>query len=158
MGHAAPFAFTDDYTPAAGIDRLLTGTPPILGLAALEEGVRIIAEIGIERLVAKSRVLSQFLSAAIAQAAPDLACVSPEDPAARGSHLSYRHPQAYAVCQALIGRGVIPDFREPDVLRLGLAPAYLRFEDCWHAVQALGEVLASGEWERAEFRQRAAVT
>ena len=84
--------------------------------------------------------------------------ISPEDPSARGSQLSYRHPEAYAVSQALIGRGVIPDFREPDVLRLGLAPAYLRFEDCWHAAQALGEVLASGEWQRDEFNQRAAVT
>ena len=158
MGHAAPFAFTDDYAPAAGVDRLLTGTPPILGMAALEEGVRIIAEIGIERLVAKSRALSQFLAAAVAQAAPDLSCVSPADPERRGSQLSYRHPDAYAVSQALIARGVIPDFREPDVLRLGLAPAYLRFEDCWHAAHALGEVLASGEWQREEFRARAAVT
>ena len=158
MGHAAPFAFADDYAPAAGIDRLLTGTPPILGMAALEEGVRIIAEIGIERLVAKSRALSQFLADAVAQAAPDLPCVGPADPEKRGSQLSYRHSEAYAVCQALIGRGVIPDFREPDVLRLGLAPAYLRFEDCWHAAQALGEVLASGEWQREEFAQKAKVT
>jgi kynureninase len=158
MGHAAPFAFRDDYEPAPGIDRLLTGTPPILGLAALEEGVRLIAEIGIERLAAKSQRLSEFLRAAVAQAAPDLTCVSPDDPEPRGSHLSFRHPEAYAVAQALIARGVIPDFREPDVLRLGLAPAYLRFEDCWHAAQALGEVLASREWERAEFRTRAAVT
>lgn len=158
MSHAAPFAFTDDYAPAPGIERLLTGTPPILGLAALEEGVRLIAEIGIERLAAKSRALSEFFRAAIAQAAPDLPCVSPEDPAPRGSHLSFRHPEAYALCQALIARGVIGDFRDPDILRLGLAPAYLRFEDCWHAAEALGEVLASGEWRKSEFRQRAAVT
>jgi kynureninase len=158
MSHAAPFAFTDDYAPAPGIERLLTGTPPILGLVALEEGVRLIAEIGIERLSAKSRALSDFLRAAIAQVAPDLPCISPEGPAVRGSQLSFRHPQAYAIAQALIARGVIPDFREPDVLRLGLSPAYIRFEDCWHAAQALGEVLGSGEWERAEFRTRAAVT
>jgi kynureninase len=158
MGHAAPFAFVDDYAPAPGIERLLTGTPPILGLAALEEGVRLIAEIGVERLAAKAKALSQFLRAAIAEAAPDFPCVSPEDPAPRGSHLSFRHPEAYAVAQALIARGVIPDFREPDILRLGLAPAYLRFEDCWHAAQVLGEVLASGEWERDDFRARAAVT
>jgi kynureninase len=158
MSHAAPFAFADDYAPAAGIDRLLAGTPPILGMAALEEGVRIIAEIGIERLVAKSRALSEFLAAAVAETAPGLPSVSPADPEQRGSQLSYRHPEAYAVSQALIARGVIPDFRDPDVLRLGLAPAYLRFEDCWHAAQALGEVLASGEWQREEFKQRAAVT
>ena len=158
MGHAAPFAFRDDYVSAPGIEQLLAGTPPILGLAALEEGVRLIAEIGVERLAAKSRALSQFLRAAVAEVAPDLACVSPEDPQPRGSHLSFRHPEAYAIAQALIAHGVIPDFREPDVLRLGLAPAYLRFDDCWHAAQALGEVLASGEWERPEFKTRATVT
>jgi kynureninase len=158
FGHAEPFAFRDDYVPAPGIERLLTGTPPILGLAALEEGVRLIAEIGIERLWAKSQALSQFLRAAVAEAAPDLPCVTPEEPEPRGSQLSYRHPQAYAIAQALIARGVIPDFRDPDILRLGLAPAYIRFEDCWHAAQALGEVLASGEWEREEFRTRAKVT
>ena len=158
MGHAAPFAFSDDYAPAPGVGRLLCGTPPILGLAALEEGVKQIARIGIDRLVAKSRALSEFLRAAVAETAPDLPCISPEDPAARGSQLSFRHPEAYALSQALIARGVIGDFREPDILRLGLAPAYLRFEDCWNAAQALGEVLASGEWERAEFRQRAVVT
>ena len=158
MGHAAPFAFRDDYAPAPGIDRLLTGTPPILGLAALEEGVRLIAKIGLERLVAKSRALSEFLRAAIAEIAPGLPCISPTEPEQRGSQLSFRHREAYAICRALIARGVIPDFREPDILRLGLAPAYIRFEDCWHAAQALGEVLASGEWERAEFRTRAVVT
>ncbi|WP_305097365.1 kynureninase [Croceibacterium aestuarii] len=158
MGHAAPFAFTDDYAPAAGIGRLLTGTPPILGMVTLEEGVRIIAEIGIERLVAKSRALSEFLRAAMADFAPDLPCVSPADPARRGSQLSFGHPEAYALSQALIARGVIGDFRDPDILRFGLAPAYLRFEDCWHAAEALGEVLASGEWKREEFKQRAAVT
>jgi kynureninase len=158
MGHAAPFAFRDDYAPAPGIDRLLTGTPPILGLAALGEGVRLIAEIGVERLAAKSRALSQFLRAAVAEIAPDLPCVSPEDPVPRGSHLSFRHPNAYAIAQALIARGVIPDFRDPDILRLGLAPAYLRFEDCWHAAQTLGMVLANEEWQDPEFGERAAVT
>ena len=123
-----------------------------------KEGVRLIAEIGVERLTAKSRALGEFLRAAAAEAAPDLFCVSPAEPAARGSHLSFRHPQAYAVAQALIARGVVPDFREPDILRLGLAPAYLRFEDCWHAARAIGEVLANREWERPEFKARAAVT
>lgn len=158
MGHAAPFAFGDAYAPAPGIERMLTGTPPILGLAALEEGVSLIAEIGIEALVAKSRALSQFLRAAMAHFAPGLRCVSPDDPALRGSQLSFCHPQAYAICQALIVRGVIGDFREPDILRLGLAPAYIRFEGCWRAAEAIGEVLESGEWQREEFRARAAVT
>jgi kynureninase len=76
----------------------------------------------------------------------------------RGSQLSFRHPDAYAICQALIARGVIGDFRDPDILRFGFAPAYVGFEDCWRTVDALAQVLASGEWDCAEFRQRAAVT
>lgn len=158
MGHAAPFAFSDDYAPAPGVSRLLAGTPPVLAMAALECGVELMAEIGIEPLVAKSRALSEFFRAAMAVHCPGLACVSPADPRARGSQLSYRHEEAYALCQALIARGVIGDFREPDVLRFGFAPAYVSFTDCARAVEALAEVLASGEWQREEFRKRAAVT
>lgn len=158
FGHAAPFAFEDDYRPAQGMERMLAGTPPVLGLSALEQGVELVAEIGMERLVEKSRGLSEFLRRAIAHFAPDLPCISPEDPAARGSQLSYRHENAYALSQALIARGIIGDFRDPDILRLGLAPAYLRYEDCYRAAEALGEILATGEWQRDEFMQRAAVT
>jgi kynureninase len=158
MGHAAPFAFSDEYAPAPGVSRLLAGTPPVLAMAALECGVELMAEIGIEPLVAKSRALSEFFRAAMAEYCPGLACVSPADPRARGSQLSYRHEEAYSLCQALIARGVIGDFREPDMLRFGFAPAYVGFTDCARAVEALAEVLASGEWQREEFRQRAAVT
>lgn len=158
MGHAAPFAFSDDYAPAAGVDRLLTGTPPILGLAALEVGIELAAEIGIERLAAKSRALSEFFRTCLDRAGVELDLVSPTDPEQRGSQLSFRHPEAYAICQALIARGVIGDFRDPDILRLGFAPAYVSFEDVAQAAQHLAEVLASGEWQREEFRERAAVT
>jgi kynureninase len=156
MGHAAPFAFSDDYAPAPGVDRLLCGTPPILGLAALEVGVDLIAEIGVERLYAKSQKLSEFMRSCLHGLELDLA--SPEDPAQRGSQLSFRHPEAYAICQALIARGVIGDFRDPDILRLGFAPAYLRFEDIAEAARHLAEVLNSGEWQANEFRIRSAVT
>lgn len=158
FGHAAPFAFSDDYAPAPGIDRLQCGTSPILGLAALEVGVDLIAEIGVERLYAKSQALSEFFLEALRQWGLDLELVSPLDSAARGSQLSFRHPEAYAICQALIARGVIGDFRDPDILRLGFAPAYLRFADMAEAARHLAEVIASGEWNRPEFLQRAAVT
>ena len=158
MGHARPFAFSDDYEPAPGVDRLLCGTPGILGLAALEVGVDMIAEIGIERLHAKSQALSEFFRQCLAEAELDLDLVSPTNPALRGSQLSFRHPEAYTVCQALIARGVIGDFRDPDILRFGFAPAYLRFADMAEAVRHLAEVLETGEWQRAEFRERAAVT
>lgn len=158
FGHAAPFAFSDDYAPAPGIERLLCGTSPVLGLAALEVGVELIAEIGVERLYRKSQALSEFFLGCLDDLGVSLDLVSPASSDARGSQLSFRHPDAYAICQALIARGVIGDFRDPDVLRLGFAPAYLRFADMAAAARHLAEVLASGEWQRAEFRQRAAVT
>ncbi|AKM08094.1 kynureninase [Pelagerythrobacter marensis] len=158
MGHAAPFAFSDDYQPAPGVGRLLCGTPPILGLSALEVGVDLVAEIGIERLAAKSRALSEFFRTCLDQAGVALELVSPPDPMQRGSQLSFRHPEAYAICQALIARGVIGDFRDPDILRFGFAPAYVSFEDVAEAVRHLAEVLETGEWQRDEFRERAAVT
>ena len=158
MGHAQPFAFDDDYAPAPGVDRLLCGTAPILSVAALEEGVDLIAEIGIDRLWEKSKALSEFFRECLVEAGVDLALVSPADAAARGSQLSFRHEDAYALCQALIARGVIGDFRAPDILRLGFAPAYLRFEDIAEAARHLSEVLASGAWQREKFRKRSAVT
>jgi kynureninase len=158
FGHAAPFAFTDDYAPAPGIDQLQCGTPPILGLAALEVGVDLIAGIGLERLYAKSQALSEFLLECLTMLRVELELASPADSAARGSHLSFRHPEAYAICQALIARGVIGDFRDPDVLRLGFAPAYLSFANIAAAAMHLAEVLAGEEWQRPEFSERAAVT
>ncbi len=158
FGHAAPFAFSDDYAGAPGIERLQCGTPPVLGLAALEVGVDLIAEIGVDRLYAKSQALSEFFLESLMAHDVALALVSPPRAAERGSQLSFRHENAYAICQALIARGVIGDFRAPDVLRLGFAPAYLSFADMAAAARHLAEVLASGEWQREEFNQRAAVT
>lgn len=158
FGHAAPFAFADDYTGAAGIDRLQCGTPPVLGLAALEVGVDLIAEIGVDRLYGKSQALSEFFLEALMAHGVTLELVSPPRTSDRGSQLSFRHPDAYAICQALIARGVIGDFRAPDVLRLGFAPAYLSFADIAAAARHLAEVLETGEWQRPEFSQRAAVT
>lgn len=158
MGHAAPFAFSDDYAAASGIEQMLCGTPPILGLAALEVGVDLIAEIGVDRLYAKSQRLSEFFRQCLGERGLALDLASPADPSERGSQLSFRHPQAYAICQALIARGVIGDFRDPDILRFGFAPAYLRFEDMAEAARHLAEVVDAGEWQRAEFQERAAVT
>ena len=158
MGHKSPFAFVDEYEPAPGIEQLLAGTPPIVAMSALEVGVDLIASIGIDALVAKSRALSEFTRKAMAEVCPELPCVSPEDPAARGSQLSYRHDHAYELCQALIARRVVGDFRAPDLLRFGFAPAYVRFSDCWRAVSELRDILDSGEWRKAEYAARAAVT
>jgi kynureninase len=158
FGHAAPFDFSDDYEAAPGVEQLLCGTSPVLGLTALEVGVDLIAEIGVEQLHAKSRALSEFFLECLAAGGIALDLVSPADSLARGSQLSFRHGHAYPICQALIARGVIGDFRAPDILRLGFAPAYLRFADIAEAARHLAEVIESEEWRREEFNRRAAVT
>ena len=158
LGHAEPFAFSDDYIAARGIEQLQCGTPPVLGLAALEVGVDLIAEMGVARLYEKSQALSEFFRQCLGESGVALELVSPTDPYRRGSQLSYRHEHAYAICQALIARGVIGDFRDPDILRFGFAPAYLRFADIARAVGHLAEVMRTGEWQRSEFHRRTAVT
>ena len=158
MGHASPFAFSDDYEPAPGVDRLLCGTPPVLQMSALQEGVDLVSRIGIEALVAKSRAMSEFTRKAMAEHVPELEGISPEDPASRGSQLSFRHEHAYELCQALIARKVIGDFRAPDVLRVGFAPAYVRYADCARLVSELRDILDRGEWRKPEYRERSAVT
>lgn len=158
FGHARPFEFSDEYESAPGIEKLQCGTSPILGLTALEVGVDLIAEIGVERLYAKSRALSQFMLEALKTCGAALECVSPGESGERGSQLSFRHEGAYAICQALIARGIIGDFREPDILRFGFAPAYLRFADIARAASELAEVLETGEWQADKFQQRSRVT
>lgn len=158
FGHAQPFAFTDAYEPAPGMARMLAGTPPVLGLTALDVGVDLVAEIGVARLAAKSRALSAFFLQCLHAEGVELECVSPLDPFARGSQLSFRHKDAYALSQALIARGVIGDFRAPDVLRLGFAPAYLSFADIAAAAGHVAGVLRREEWRREAYRTRAAIT
>ena len=158
FGHSRPFAFGDDYEAAAGIEQLQCGTPPFLGLKALELGVGLIAEIGVGRLYAKSQALSEFFLEAINQLDVQLELASPTDCDARGSQLSFRHPGAFAICQALIARGVVGDFRDPDILRFGLAPAYLRFVDIAEAARHLAEVLKSNDWRQDVFNQQSSVT
>ncbi len=160
MGHAEPFAFDPRYRPAAGIARLLCGTPPVLSLAALECGVETIARAGVARLRRKSMALTDLFVRLVEQECPGsgLALASPREAERRGSQVSLRHPEGYAIVQALIARGVIGDFRAPDVLRFGFAPAYLRFTDVWDAVAALRAVMSEREWERPEHRARAKVT
>ena len=156
MGHAAPFAFADGYAPAPGIKRWLAGTPPMLAMAALECGVDLWLDVDRDAVAAKSAALFN-LFAGIGQSL-GLECVSPTDPTQRGSHISFRHPQAYALCQALIARGVIGDFRDPDILRFGLTPLYLGFEDVWRAGEILGGILADNTHADRAFSKRNAVT
>ena len=158
MGHAEPFAFTDDYRPAPGIARFLAGTPPILGLAALEAGVESFEGATMEALWAKSVALFDLFAALVAERCPTLECISPAEPDRRGSHISFRHPDAFEICQALIADGVIGDFRAPDVVRFGLTPLYLGFEDVWEAVERLRDILDTERWREPRFAVRGKVT
>ena len=158
FGHRAPFAFGDDYEPAPGIGRFLAGTPPILGLLALEVGVDLMIEVDPASLFAKSRGLYDLFAALMARHCPMLRCVSPDDPARRGSHIAFAHDHAFAIIQALIARGVIGDFRAPDIARFGLTPLYLGYRDIWDAVAILSEIMETGAWRDPRFAIRGRVT
>lgn len=158
MGHAEPFAFTDDYRPARGIDRFLAGTPPVLSLAALESGLDAFEGVTMERLWTKSRAMFDVFHALMEQRCPELACISPRGEEQRGSHISFAHANAFEICQALIAAEVIGDFRAPDVIRFGLTPLYLGFEDIWQAVDRLAGIMESGSWRDPRFAVRGKVT
>lgn len=161
LGHADPFEFTPEYRPAPGIGRFLCGTPPILSLAALDSALDLFRQVDMAAVRSKSIALGRLFLDLIEQECrgfEDLKIACPRDDRRRGSQVSLRHPEGYAIIQALIARGVVGDFRAPDVLRFGLAPLYLRFEDVWDAVRHLREVLETREWDREEFRRRSAVT
>jgi kynureninase len=160
MGHAAPFAFEDRYAPASGIARFACGTPPILSLTALESGVDLQLETTVDVLYAKSQRLAQLMVELVNDscAGHGIEMIGPSPGTPRGSHVSFRHPEAYAIVQALIARGVIGDFRAPDIMRFGLTPLYLRYADIWHAVDILADVMQTGAWRAPEFAVRQAVT
>ncbi len=160
MGHAAPFDFADDYRPAVGIERFLCGTPPILSMLALECGVDVFAGVDLGLVEAKAQRLVDLFIARVEDrcAGHGLTLVTPRDPARRGSQASFAHPHAYEIMQALIERGVIGDFRAPDILRCGFTPLYLGYEDVWRAVETLGKVLQTGAWRDPRFAVRARVT
>jgi kynureninase len=166
FGHADPFAFAPDYRPAAGIARFVCGTPPVISLAALECGVDTVlaadAAGGMPAVRGKSLALTDLFVALVEARCTGhgLTVVTPREPARRGSQVSvaFAAEGAYAVMQALIARGVIGDFRAPDILRFGFTPLYTRFVDAWDAVDRLLAVLESGEWRDPAFQVRAAVT
>lgn len=158
MGHAAPFAFDLDYRPAPGIERMRVGTPPVIAMTVLDAALDVWDGVELTDLRARSIELTEAFIAGVEANCPDVTLNSPRDPAQRGSQVSFRHPQAYAVMQALIAQGVIGDFRAPDVLRFGFAPLYNGLEDVARAVEVLARLLRDGSWDRAEYHRKAAVT
>lgn len=157
-GHARPFAMEEGFAPAAGIERARVGTPPLLSLLALESALTVFDGLALADVRAQSLSLTSFFLECLDALLPDTDVVTPRDPARRGSQVSLRHPAAYGVVQALIARGVVGDFRVPDVVRLGFAPLYVTHTDVVAAAEALLAVLDAREQEDPRWASRSTVT
>ncbi|UMA63946.1 kynureninase [Roseivivax marinus] len=158
MGHDAPFAFDLDYRPAPGIERMRVGTPPVLQLSTLEAALTAWDGVTMEEVRAASVALMETFIEAVERRCPGLELASPRDPSARGSQVSFRFAEGYAAMRALIDRGVIGDFRAPDIMRFGFTPLYLDEADVLAAVDVMAEVLETEAWRDAAYRTRARVT
>lgn len=159
-GHARPFAMEDSYQPISGIGRFLCGTQPIVSMALVECGLDISLAAPMEDIRTKSLALTDlFISLVETRAGGHpLELITPRGHARRGSHVSFKHPEGYAVMAALIARGVIGDYREPHVLRFGITPLYVSYTDVWDAVEVLFEILDNRLWDAPEHKKRHAVT
>ncbi|MCW6532179.1 MULTISPECIES: kynureninase [Sphingomonas] len=159
-GHADPFALTPGYAPAPDIRHFLTGTQPIVSLSLVGVGADLMRAADMTRVRTKSIALTETFIALVEQrcAAHGFTLVSPRDANERGSQVSFAHPHGYAIMRALIDRGVIGDFRAPDIVRFGFTPLYVRFADVWDAVDVLVDVMESGAWRDARYAEREAVT
>nr|ACF98155.1 putative kynureninase [uncultured bacterium 1116] len=159
MGHAHPFTFDVDYEPAEGIARNLCGSPPVLSMSALDAALDVMLEADMAAIRMKSLALGDLFLALIEQECGTHGFVNGSAPRSeRGSQVGLLHPEGYAIMQALIAKGVIGDFRAPDMLRFGFAPLYNRYLDVWEAVAGLKTVMDARTWDAPKFRTRAAVT
>lgn len=158
FGHAAPFDFSLDFVPAEGIARARVGTPHVLSLVALDAALEIFDDVELRLVREKSVSLTETFIELVVQSRLPFEVVSPRDAAVRGSQVCLRHPDGYAIVQALIDRGVIGDFRNPDVLRFGFAPLYISHVDVFAAVQHLAEVIESEAYRDPKYAFRNKVT
>lgn len=158
MGHDAPFAFDLDYRPATGIDRMRVGTPPILSMSALDAALDVFDDVDMEAVHRKSISLCDLFIKEVESRCPELELVTPRNPAVRGSHVSFRFAEGYALMQALIAEGVIGDFRAPDIARFGFTPLYLSHADVVRAAEILEGILRNKTWMRDEFKKKQKVT
>ena len=158
FAHAAPFAFESGYRAADGADRFLTGTPPVLSMTALDAALDVWEGVAMAEVRAKSVALTEAFVGLVERRCPELELASPRDPAERGSQVSWRHERAYPIVRALIERGVVGDFRAPDLARFGFAPLYLRRVDVWDAVEVMAEVMETRAWDDPRHSARGAVT
>jgi kynureninase len=158
LGHAAPFAFEDTYRPAPGVARMRVGTPAIVQMRVLEAALDVWDAVSMGDLRSRSVALSERFIDGVLSRVPELALASPSDPAARGSQVSFRFDHAYGVIQALIARGVVGDFRAPDIMRFGIAPLYNTEAEIDAAVDHVAEVMASAAYLDQQFTMKNRVT
>jgi kynureninase len=157
-GHAAPFAFDRDFRPDASIKRFLCGTQPIISLRGVDVALDAMAGVEIAALRQKSLALTELFMARVTALLPGLDIATPRQPSLRGSQVGISFDKGYAVMQAMIARGVIGDFRAPDLMRFGFAPLYVRFADVWDAAEILAECINAEVWRDPRFNQRLDVT
>jgi kynureninase len=160
MGHAKPFDFSTDFVPAAGITRHLSGSHVILALSALDSALDVWDNVTMDQVRAKSLALTDLFIDLVESRCDGLGfeLITPRDHAVRGSQASFLHKNAFPIMQALISKGVIGDYREPDVLRFGFTPLYTSFVDAWDAVEILVDIMANDTWKEDRFNVRGAVT
>lgn len=158
MGHARPFEFTSDYEPAEGITQFVISTPPLVAFAPLEASLDVWEQVSLDDVRRKSLALTGLFMDLVDTRCPEVEVVTPRAEPIRGSQVSLRHPEGYAVMQALIDRGLVGDFRAPDLMRFGLTPLYVGYADVWDAVDTLRMVLESKTWREPRFQQRSQVT
>jgi kynureninase len=158
LGHDAPFDFEPSYRPAPGIERFRVGTPPVIQIAALDAALSVWEGVEMSEIRAASIALQELFIAEVEAQVPSLALASPREAAIRGSQVSFRFDHGYAAMQALIDRGVIGDFRAPDVMRFGFTPLYLDADDIRRAVTILAEVINARLWDQPQYLTKQRVT
>ncbi|MCR8546598.1 kynureninase [Salipiger sp. P9] len=158
LGHAAPFAFEQDYRPGEGIERMRVGTPPVLQMAALDAALDVWDRVDMAALRKRSLALTGLMIEEVETHCPGLKLATPRDNAARGSQVSFRSEHGYPIMQALIDLGVIGDFRAPDILRFGISPLYIGEEEIREAVEVLARVLRGALWDHPKYQRRKPVT
>ena len=158
LGHKAPFAFDQTYTPAPDIERMRVGTPPVLQLSALEEALKVWDGVSMSEVREASIGLCALFIKEVEARCPELTLISPRDSAMRGSQVSFAFEHGYAATQALIARGVIGDFRAPDVMRFGFAPLYIDETDVMTAVDVIEDVMHNRLWDTPEYKTAHRVT
>ena len=160
LGHIKPFDFEVEYQPANDINKFICGTPPIIAYKAIESGLEIFKDLSIIEIRDKSIKLSEMFIQLMKQECTEFGFTlfSPKNSEQRGSQISFLHENAYSIIQALISHGIIGDYREPNVMRFGISPLYMRFEDVWNAITCLREIMQTGQWQSEKFKNKNYVT